>query len=65
MAIMGTYLKKSRNDNKAVSEKCVRSGEVPGTFEIQMKAGHSKFEIYVLEHLETRGKKREALFCMF
>ena len=65
MAIMGTYLKKSRNDNNAVSEKVRSKRRRTKAFEIQMQAGHSKFEIYVLEHLGRRGKKKEALFCMF
>ena len=30
-----------------------------------MEAGLSKFESYVLEHLGTRGKMKEALSCMF
>ena len=34
-------------------------------FEIQMEAGLSKFENYVLEHLRTRGKMKGALSCMF
>ena len=34
-------------------------------FKIQMEAGLSKFESYVLEHLGTRGKMKEALSCMF
>ena len=65
MAIMGIYLKKSRNENKVVSKGMRSKRRSTKTFEIQMKAGHSKFKIYVLEHLKTRGDKREALFCMF
>ena len=37
VAIMGTYLKKSRNDNKAVSKKCVRSEEVPKHLKFKCK----------------------------
>ena len=64
-AIMGTYLKESRNNSEAVFGKSARNGETTKAFKIQMEAGLSKFENYVLENLRTRGKMKEALSCMF
>ena len=62
---MGTYPKESRNNSKAMFGKNARNRETPKAFKIQMEAGLSKFESYVLEHLGTRGKMKEALSCMF
>ena len=53
VATVRTYLKKSRNDNKVVSKEVRSKRRSAKTFEIQMQAGCSKFEIYALEHSKT------------
>ena len=64
VAIMGTYLKKSRNDNKAVSGKCVRNGEVPKHLKFKWKRDirSLKFMCWsIWGHVERR--KRHCSAC--
>ena len=59
------YSKKPRNDNKAVSKKCVRSEEVPKHFKFKCKRDVRNLKYMrwsIRRHVEA---KREALLCMF
>ena len=64
-AIMGTYLKESRNNSEAVSGKSVRNGETPKHLKFKWKRDFQSLKVMCWSIFGTRGKMKEVLSCMF